>query len=225
MLTEANRDFIRRTLSVAECGKTDWDPSAIYIYADDNRTTPPKKQITLSIGFTESGNLKKVVAAYLEKGGTVTNLSGYAGRVGRGSSLWNDADFKRLLKEAGKDPIMQQVQRECFDEMYLNPAIEWGEEHGFKEALSYLVIADSYLHSGSILMFLRKRFGEAVPSAGGRERVWIEQYLKARQHWLATHPNKILNNTTYRAVCFLQAIEKDNWGLADSVVMNGTRIA
>jgi hypothetical protein len=54
--------FIRRILSVAETDRAEWNPAAVYIYADDNRFTPPRKQVTLSIGFTEGGgNLKKVL--------------------------------------------------------------------------------------------------------------------------------------------------------------------
>lgn len=61
--------FIRRILSVAETDRVEWNPGAVYVYADDNRFKRPRKQITLSIGFTEGGgNLKKVLQRYVGKG-------------------------------------------------------------------------------------------------------------------------------------------------------------
>jgi hypothetical protein len=68
-MNDSDKDFIRRILSVAETGKPQLDASAVYIYSDDNRFKPPRRQITLSIGFTESGNLKRVVERYAELGG------------------------------------------------------------------------------------------------------------------------------------------------------------
>ena len=68
-MNDSDKDFIRRILSVAETGKPQLDASAVYIYSDDNRFNPPRRQITLSIGFTESGNLKRVVERYAELGG------------------------------------------------------------------------------------------------------------------------------------------------------------
>jgi hypothetical protein len=68
-MNDSDKDFIRRVLSVAETGKPQWDASAVYIYADDNRFNPPRRQITLSIGFTEGGNLKKVLERSAEIGG------------------------------------------------------------------------------------------------------------------------------------------------------------
>jgi chitosanase len=53
---------------------------------------------------------------------------------------------------------MQQAQREEYDSRYLYPAIAWGESCGFTLPLSFLVIADSYLHSGSTLGFLKAKF-------------------------------------------------------------------
>jgi chitosanase len=220
--------FIRRILSVAETGKAEWNPSAVYLYADDNRFKPPRKQITLSIGFTENGNLRKVLESYLEKSNQYeTKLRPYLPSMGwkNRPSLAEDKAFIGLLKEAGKDPKMREAQEEAFDALYLGPAFEWAEKYGFKEALSYLVIADSFLHSGSMLGFLMDRFPEKKPSDGGEEKKWIKDYLETRHKWLRTHSNKILNKTTYRADAFLREIEKENWDLSTpSIVMHGTEV-
>ena len=220
--------FIRRVLSVAETGKAEWDPSAVYIYADDNRFSPARRQITLSIGFTESGNLKKVLELYCDTGGALAkDLKPFITGLGdksRGSLAGNEA-FIRLLKAAGKEALMVSVQKECFDQLYLGPAFAWAEQYGFKLPLSYLVIADSFLHSGSMLGFLMQKFPEKKPVDGGNEKVWISDYLKARHSWLKNHSNTILNKTVYRADCYMLEASKDNWDLvAGPIVMNGTPV-
>jgi chitosanase len=221
--------FIRRILSVAETGKAEWDPGAVYLYADDNRFNPPRKQVTVSIGFTESGNLRKMLEAYLAKGSEhEAKLRPYLRNLGEKSrpSLAGNKTFLNLLKKAGTDPKMREAQEESFDRLYLGPAFDWAEEYGFKEPLSYLVIADSFLHSGSMLGFLMDKFPEEKPAEGGQEKKWIKDYLEVRHEWLSTHVNKILNKTVYRADAFLREIEKGNWSLAlASFVMHGTPVS
>jgi chitosanase len=220
--------LIRRILSVAETGKADWKSSAVYIYADDNRFKPPRKQVTLSIGFTEGGgNLKKVLQRYVDKGGKLgTSFAAYLPTLGSAATRAGDTKFIGLLKEAGTEPAMVEAQRECFDEMYLGPAFTWASANGFGLPLSYLVIADSYLHSGSMLAFLMNAFAEKKPAAGGNEKAWIKAYLNERKRWLANHSNKILNGTVYRANCFMEQMARDNWNLQNSpIVMNGTSVA
>jgi chitosanase len=220
--------FIRRILFVAETGTAHWDPGTFYIYPDDNRFSPPRKQITVSLGFTESGNLAKLFETYLGKGGEKTELGPYLKDLGKKSrpSLAKDKAFLALIEEAGKDPKMKEAQRECFNEFYLEPALEWGAKHGFKEPLSYLVIADSFLHSGSMLNFLIARFPEKKPIEGGEERKWIKAYLETRHRWLRNHSNKILHKTVYRAEAYLREIERNNWDLlGDSVLMHGTEVS
>jgi chitosanase len=220
--------FIRRILSVAETGKADWNPSAVYIYSDDNRFSPPRKQVTLSIGFTEGGgNLKKVLQRYVEKGGALAaSFAGYLPTLGGAATLANDSKFIGLLKEAGKESVMVEAQSECFDALYLGPAFAWAKKHGFSLPLSFLVIADSFLHSGSMLPFLMNSFAEKKPVDGGDEKKWIKAYLDARKKWLAGHSNKILQGTVYRANCFLEELTRDNWTLATSpIVMHGTKVS
>jgi chitosanase len=220
--------FIRRILSVAETGKPTWDPAAVYVYSDDNRFNPARKQVTLSIGFTEGGsNLKKVLSSYVELGGAFGfELVPYLATMGSGPTLAGAAKFIELLKQAGKeDPIMMKVQEEMFDKLYLGPAFSWAAKFGFGLPLSYLVIADSFLHSGSMLDFLMSRFPEKKPVDGGDSKAWITAYTKARKEWLAGHSNLLLRNSVYRCNCFLSQIDKNNWDLEETpVVMHGTLV-
>lgn len=220
--------YIRRVLSVAETDRVEWNPSAVYILKDDNRYKPARKQITLSIGFTEGGgNLKKVLQRYVEKGGALgAQFAPYLPTLGSGPTLAADTKFISLLKEAGKERAMVEAQKECFDEFYLGPAFVWASSHGFTLPLSYMVIADSFLHSGSMLTSLMNKFPEKKPKDGGNEQAWIRAYTKARKQWLATHSNETLNKTVYRASCYIEQMERGNWEMKNyPIVMNGKSVA
>lgn len=215
-------EFIRRIISVAETDKAVWNPSSVYVYNDGNNE---RKQCTLSIGFTaDGGNLRKVLERYVEKEGIYADQLVPWIVLLKAGSPGTDPDFIDLLKEIGKkDPLMMEVQEEMFDQLYLGPAFEWASKYGFGKQLSYLVIADSFLHSGSMLGFLMQRFPEKKPSDGGNEEDWIKAYTEVRRNWLATHSNRVLRNTTYRCDCYLKQISKDNWDLEQTpVVMHGT---
>jgi chitosanase len=218
-------EFIRRILSVAETDTAKWNPAAVYVYNDGNNG---RKQCTLSIGFTaDGGNLHKVLERYVEAHGIYSDkLVPYISLIKAGDP-GTDPDFISLLKEIGKkDPLMMTVQEEQFDKLYLGPAFSWASKYGFGLPLSYLVIADSFLHSGGMLDFLIKRFPEKKPNNGGKEEDWIEAYANTRREWLANHTNKILRNTTYRCDCYLREMKRDNWSLAETPVnMHGTEVA
>ena len=119
----------------------------------------------------------------------------------------------RSLREAGDDVVMQMCQESAFDEMYINPAMRWCDRSKLTLPLSQLVIADSFLQSGSILATLRNKFPEKLPSLGGNEKRWIESYCIVRKDWLGTHSRKILNKTVYRPNFMLECIEADDWSL------------
>ena len=182
------------------------------------------KQVTLSVGFTQyGGNLGKVINEYAKRDGKFAKeLSSF--RMDS-EKLPGSSKFKTLLKQAGDDPIMQQVQEDLYTSLYIGPAIKWAEDEGFREPLSYLIICDSFLHSGSILGFLRERFPEVTPKRGGDEKAWIEAYLKTRHNWLANHRDKLLQNTVYRTNYYKALLAKEDWPLelTDTVAMNGTK--
>src|SRR4029077_7328521 len=175
----------------------------------------------------DGGNLRKVLERYIEMdGGYSDRLVPYIALLKAGDP-GTDSDFIALLKEIGnQDPLMMTVQEEMFDKLYLGPAFEWASRYGFGLPLSYLVIADSFLHSGSMLDFLMNRFPEKKPSDGGDEEDWIQAYTDTRRDWLANHSNKILRGTTYRCDCYLREMERSNCKLAQAPVnMHGTEVS
>lgn len=215
---------IQKIVNVFESGTPDGDYGCISLYEDGPNGI---KQITYGKSqTTEWGNLPSLIKLYIENSGKlslhfVEYVAGDLGRV----SLVNDKSFISLLKEASKDPIMRESQDSFFDTHYWEPAKKWFDKNGFKSNLSMLVIYDSFIHSGSILKFLRERFSEKVPVNGGDEKAWIEQYCSARLNWLKNHSNPILRKTTYRVNDFLTAIKKEDWDLSQPFMANGTKIS
>jgi chitosanase len=211
---------IKNVLNIAEQGTQTIPYGKVEVMPDGPNGV---RQVTLSVGFTQYGsNLGKVLKEYAKRGGRYHGLADYAMDD---ASLADNRDFKNLLKAAGSDPIMQEVQEDLYTSLYIGPALAWAETEGFTEPLSLLVIADSFLHSGSMLGFLRQRFVEKTPKAGGQERVWIASYTEVRHNWLANHSTKLLRNTVYRTKYYRQLIDLGDWPLEvhHNYAMNGIK--
>jgi chitosanase len=205
------KHLIKKILLAFEQSRTSIAYDKIYTWADGPNNI---KQITLSFGITEYGNLKKFIESYCKKDGRhKSSFESYLPKVGK-SSLVNDQTFIKLLKESASDPVMQMCQDQAFDDMYITPAYKFCDTNKFNLSLSKLVICDSYLQSGSILSFLRNKFSESVPVNGGDEKKWIHSYCTVRRDWLKNHSRKILNNTIYRMNFMLDRIEKGDWDLS-----------
>ncbi len=224
ILTPQQKRICERVLNAFETGSADGDYGNISIYHDGPGRI---RQVTYGRSqTTEYGHLGELVSMYVAAGGQLSQeLKPYAPKIGK-EALVDDAQFKDLLKKAGKDPIMQTTQDAFFDKAYFQPAMDWASNHGFTEALSALVIYDSFIHSGSILTFLRNSFSEAVPADGGNERKWIEEYVNARHNWLANHSNEILRNTVYRTKCLKAEIARGNWDLSQlPIIANDVKVS
>lgn len=216
--------FIREVLTIAEQGTRTIPYSKVEVMADGPNN---KNQITLSIGFTEfGGNLKKVVQRYCDKGGVlVSKFAGYLPVIGS-SSLAGDGTFKQLLRDAGKEPVMKGVQEDSFEEFYLSPAFRFCKTNNLSLPLSFLVVSDSYLHSGSVPDFLRKKFPATLPAKTlDGEKQWVTEYMNVRHDWLANHSNKLLRNTIYRTGYYKTLIKDNDWQLerAHLSAMNGVK--
>lgn len=226
LITAQVHDICVQVLNVFETGTKEGDYSNVSIYADGPGGV---KQITYGKSqTTESGNLKSLLQTYLESN-PQTEAAGIikdrVSRVGKLPYMVQDKEFINALKAAGKETLMKEAQDSFFDAVYFNPAYKWFHENGFTLPLSLLVIYDSFIHSGSILAFLRKRFSEVPPTNGGDEKAWIKAYVKTRKSWLTNHTNKVLRNTVYRMETMEKAISSDNWLLTQPVYANGVTVA
>jgi chitosanase len=223
MITAENKIRILSVLSIFETGHRDGDYDDVTVLKDaTNDDGDHFYQITYGRHqTTEQSHLKELLTRYLEKNGQYAEeIRPNLPKIGNGALAQNN-EFLDLLRKAGKDPIMRETQDTFFDEVYYNPAFEFFESNGFKLPLSMLVIYDSYIHSGSIKDYLRKRFAEVPPRRGGLEKAWIKSYVRVRHEWLSNHPNDILQRTNYRTKSFLREIERENWDLALPVEAQG----
>lgn len=206
--------------NIFETGSEQGDYDEVVVYPDGKGGT---RQVTYGKSqTTEQGNLPILIEMYIAADGKYAEaLKPGLDKMKAGISVANDSVFKITLQEAGKDPIMHDVQDEFFKLYYLKPALNWFFEHGFTQPLSLLVIYDSFIHSGGILNFLRKKFSAVPPSVGGNEKGWISSYVTVRRAWLLKNSNKILQKTVYRMDTFLDAIMKGNWNLEQKINAHG----
>lgn len=224
-LTPAQKSLIERIINVFETSTPDGNYSTISIFHDGPHNI---RQITYGRSqTTEYGNLRKLVEQYVNASGMFSQaLKPFADRVGS-TPLTDDANFRTLLRRAGKeDPVMQRAQDKFFDDVYFKPAMKWADQNGFKLPLSALVIYDSFIHSGSIPWMIRNMFAGSPPAAGGDEKGWVTGYADARHKWLGSHPRPVVRGTTYRTKCFKNEIARNNWDLSQVPVnANGIKVS
>lgn len=224
-LSPTQRSLITRVINTAESGKPEGNYAALVIYADGPHGI---RQITYGCAqTTEYGNLRELVMMYVDASGQYSEqLKPYIDKIGA-TALIDDDNFKTLLRNAGRnDPVMRKIQDEFFEIRYFKPAMAWADKNGFVEALSALIIYDSFIHSGSILWIIRSTFPTSPPAKGGNEREWVTQYTEARRDWLLHHPKAIVQKSAYRTKAYIEQIKKNNWDLSIVPInMNGTNVS
>lgn len=216
----APREDVKRVcigvVNVFESGRPEGDYSCVSVYEDGPRGRDGRCLRQLTYGrtqTTEYGLLPELLREYVSREGAYAKEIDSKLWLLRSGSLAVDEGFIDLLRRAGGDPVMRGVQDSFFDRMYWEPAECWWREHGFATGLGMLVVYDSFVHSGSVPNFLRRRFDELVPVCGGNEREWLREYVGARGAWLKNHANRILRGTVYRTNCLAREIERENWDL------------
>ena len=214
--------FIKKILLSFEQSQTHIKYNAVYLWNDGPSNA---KQITLSFGITEYGNLKPFIEQYCHQNGKYTkDFLKYIPLITK-QPLAGDTNFINLLKESAQDIIMQQCQEKAFESMYIQPALNWCNTSNLILPLSKTVIADSFLQSGSILTSLRNKFSAKIPAHGGDEKEWVTSYCNIRKSWLANHSRKILNNTVYRPDFFISLLKEEDWNLTqETYIANGVKI-
>ena len=219
----AIKDRINAVINVFETGSIEREYHNISIQADGKKST---RQITYgSAQTTEQGNLKQLIEQYIKANGLFSkDFETYLPIIGK-KPLVDDTKFIELLKKAAlEDELMRHIQDEFWDSRYYQAAEKWCNDNGFNYPLSMLVVLDSYVQSGGILQFMRKKFPDLPPKQGGDEKTWIKAYLAVRKEWLLSKGG-VLANTVYRVDTFLHAIEKNNWALAQPITANGVVVS
>ncbi len=215
---------IWQIVNAFETGRREGQYHALTVQADGRKGS---RQISYGRHqVTEQGHLHTLLSLYCQRQGRYAKqLAPYVNQLKR-RPLAQDKAFKLWLIKAGKtDPIMAQCQDTLFDRYYWQPALNWANREGFSYPLSTLVIYDSYIHSGHILAFLRKRFAAATPKNQGSEQLWISQYTQTRHAWLTQHSNPLLRASRYRTQCLLDLIKQNNWQLDQlPIIVHGVTI-
>ena len=188
---------------------------------DSGQLTYGRSQTTLA-----SGNLFLLIEDYCGRsdGALSKDFQPYLSKLQACDvSLNNDTAFRGLLKDAGNDPVMQDVQDAFFDRVYWDPAMRSADALGAQSALGAAIVYDSTVHGSwaHVRDLTRKQFGE-LKQIG--EIQWMSDYVETRRQWLATYPNPLLHKTVYRMDAFRAIINSGNWKLGLPLVVRGHTI-
>lgn len=216
--------LMRGIINSFEQGRKDTKYDIIYIYHDG---PGKRRQITVSFGITEYGNLKKLIVNYINaKGALADKFKPYVEKIGK-EPLVDDDTFKSLIiTGARNDAVFRKCMDDIYDEMYFNPAYNWFSRNKFTTNLSMMMSLDTYIHSGSFLSFLLKRMDNNLPVGNlTQEKAWVKEYIKVRRSWLANNGNEILHGTVYRMDFFNQQIKNGNWNLDVPFIANDVKFS
>jgi chitosanase len=222
MLTELQKKAAQAIVNIFETGKPEGEYGKVTLLSGDpGHLTYGRSQTTLA-----SGNLYLLIKAYTEREDAAFGdaLDAYLTRLAnRDTALDQERRLWRLLRDAGDDPVMQDVQDAFFDRVYWAPSQKAAGIAGISTGLGSSVVYDSRIHGSWARMRDRtiERHG-AVEGIG--EKAWIVKYVATRKEWLANHLIKILNKTTYRMEAFQTLIGQDKWGLELPFTVRGIRI-
>lgn len=219
MLTELQKKPAQAIINIFETGSVSgrYD-SVVSVSGDPGGLTYGAKQTTLN-----SGNLHLLIKAYTEAEGALfaDELLPYLGRLrDKDQRLNRDTGLHELLRKAGQDPVMLQVQDAFFDRVYWTPAVDRASAINIQTALGVAVVFDSITHGSWRLVRDRTTGQFGSPSSIG-EKIWIKHYVDVRRNWLATHSITILNLTVYRMDALKKIIQADNWNLVMPFTVRG----
>ena len=144
------------------------------------------------------------------------------------AALETDAEFRAALKSAGKDPAMQRVQDDVFEQRYWKPLQQEASNLGLKLPLSVALVYDTGLINGkgSIASFAAKATAQLgnSPAAGADEKAWSAAFLAARVAWVQKSEFPTAPFMIRPIQFFGQTLEKGNWNLDPPLVVNGITI-
>jgi chitosanase len=221
-LTALQKSAAQAIVNIFETGSIRGDYSDVTLLpGDSGQLTYGRSQTTLA-----SGNLFLLIESYCgqSNGSLSADLKPYLTKLQTCDCALNtDATFRGLLKDAGSDPVMQEVQDAFFDRVYWDPAMRSADALGAQSALGAAIVYDSTVHGSwaQVRDMTRKQFGE-LKQIG--EVQWMSDYVETRRQWLATYPNPLLHKTVYRMDSFRQIINAGNWKLGLPLVVRGLSI-
>ncbi len=222
MLTELQKKAAQAIVNIFETGRPEGEYGKVTLLpGDPGHLTYGRSQTTLS-----SGNLYLLIKAYANRDDAEhgSEFDAYLMRLAnRDFTLDHDMRLRRLLRNAGDDPVMQAVQDDFFDRIYWAPSQKAAEATGLSTGLGCCVVYDSKIH-GSWVRMRDRTIDRAGSVEESGEKEWIAKYVATRKDWLANHSIKILNKTVYRMETFQDLIAQDKWGLELPFMVRGIRL-
>ncbi|MEA5417775.1 peptidoglycan-binding protein [Spirulina sp. CCNP1310] len=221
MLTPLQKQAAKAIVNAFETGTLQGDYGNVtFLPTDPGGLTYGRSQTTLN-----SGNLALLITAYVKAPGALyaDELRPYLGRFdAQDQSLNRDSTLRRILQDAGSDPVMQTTQDEFFDRVYWEPTVTSANYIGIKTALGMAVVYDGRIHGSWHLIRDRTIQNHGKLSAIGEQK-WVAQYVATRRNWLANHSIELLRRTVYRMDTFNQLIAEGNWDLKLPFFVRGLR--
>ena len=223
-LTKVQQESAQAIVQVFETGKLGTKKAysvVTLLRGDTGGLTYGKHQTTIN-----SGNLYLLIKAYTETAGALyaTQFVPYMALLAKKAPLLaSNTAFKKLLADAGTDPVMQKAQDDFFDRVFWEPAVKTATAYGFTRPLSAAIIYDSMIH-GSWGM-IRDRTNNAVGAPKSiNEVTWIQAYNNTRRSWLANHSNKLLRNCVYRQDALKALMAAGEWDLSPPFTVRGVKV-
>lgn len=219
MLTDLQKKTVQAIVNIFETGKVLGEYSNVTSHSQDpGGLTYGRSQTTLN-----SGNLHLLIKDYCNAVNAqfAAQLNSYLPRLkNKDQGLNHDQNLHNILRQAGKDPVMQSVQDTFFDRIYWNPSVNSANNQGIQTALGVAVVYDSVIHGSWAKMRERtsEKFG-TVANIG--EQTWIKHYISVRRDWLASSTNSLLQKTVYRMDALQEIINSQNWDLVLPLTVRG----
>jgi len=206
MISNLQKLTAEAIVNIFETSKVLGDYGKVTLLAGDTgHLTYGRSQTTLG-----SGNLFLLIRDYCDAEGAefADELSAFLDALRRrDNGLDHNVSLKRMLREAGDDPVMRAAQNAFFDRVYWQPAVRRATNVGISEPLGTAVVFDSTIHGSWRL--IRDRVGDSQQN----EKAWVQRYVDERRAWLGNHSNRLLQKTVYRMDEFKKIIEAANWRL------------
>lgn len=221
-LTAYQQKTAKAIVNIFETGRVLGDYGCLTVlHGDTGHLTYGRSQATLG-----SGALAQVVERYCVAPDAMLGdaLRPYLTRLrNRDPGLDSAEALHRLLRKAGADQVMREVQDVFFDEKYWDPAVQACEELRIESALGATVVYDSHVH-GSF-----RRLRQATCTEDGDitrlgEFKWLRTYAERRRKWLAKHVREELRATVYRMDALLKLMDAAAWTLSLPMTVKGCRI-
>jgi chitosanase len=223
-MNDLQKKTAQAIVNIFETSKLHGDYAAVVLIAGDTgHLSYGRSQTTLA-----GGGLFTLIHRYCKTPGAqyADALRPFLDRLqAKDFSLDNDRKLRSVLKQAGADPVMQQVQDQFFDKTYWATAQRFAltglQGAGVTTPLGIATIYDSVIHGSFPL--IKKRTNASFPTIPD-ERDWVAKYVEQRRAWLANHTNPILRKCVYRMDAFAGLIAADKWRLELPMTIRGVEI-